>query len=204
MILDVYFAPVFNIDIWFETGVKNKVRCIPLHKIAEKLHPEQTRLLLAFLALTSCDSTSCFKGTGKKKAFELLKYRQNTLAALSEIGKSFAPSKEALESSEEFVCRFYQLKSDKTEINALRHKMIVKNPRPGQKLPRCKDSLLQHLACCNYQCTIRKSSVLAKPGLLSPENNGWTITKEGLVPTFGIQNAAPKELLELSSCGCKK
>ena len=34
MILGVYFAPVFNIDIWFETGVKNKVRCIPLHKIA--------------------------------------------------------------------------------------------------------------------------------------------------------------------------
>ena len=36
MILDVYFAPVFNIDIWFETGVKNKVCCILLHKLEKK------------------------------------------------------------------------------------------------------------------------------------------------------------------------
>ena len=82
--------------------------------------------------------------------------------------------------------------------------MFVKNPKQNQKLPPCKDSLLQHLACYNYQCTIWKSSVVAKPDLLSPKNNGWTTTKEGLFPTFGIQNAAPKELLELSSCGCKK
>ena len=38
MILGVYFAPVFSI----ETGIKNKVRCISLHKTAEKLQPELT------------------------------------------------------------------------------------------------------------------------------------------------------------------
>ena len=134
----------------------------------------------------------------------LLKKRHNILAALSEIGESFPPSQEALKSSEEFVCSLYQLKSDITEINALQHKMFVKNPKQNQKPPLCKDSLLQHLARCNYQCAIWKSSVVAKPDLLSPESTGWTITEEGLVPTFGIQNAVPKELLELSICRYKK
>ena len=146
----LHFAPVFNIDIWFETGVKNEVCCIPLHNIAEKLQPELITLPRAFHAITGCDSTSCFKGIGKKKAFELLKKRHNTLAALSEIRESYQPSQEALKSFEEFVCRLYELKSDVTEINALWNKMFVKNPEQNQKLPPRKDSLLQHLASSNY------------------------------------------------------
>ena len=66
MILGVFFAPELGIEIWFKTGTKEKVRFIPLHEISSFLGQELTLTLLAFHAITGCDSTSCFKGKGKK------------------------------------------------------------------------------------------------------------------------------------------
>ena len=66
MILGVFFAQELGIEIWFKTRTKEKVRFIPLHEISSFLGQELTLTLLAFHAITGCDSTSCFKGKGKK------------------------------------------------------------------------------------------------------------------------------------------
>ena len=55
------------------TEMKEKVRYIPLHEISANLGQELTATLFAFHAITGCDSTSCFKGRGKKRSLLVLK-----------------------------------------------------------------------------------------------------------------------------------
>ena len=57
MILGVYFSHKLDIDIWFRTRTKGKVRYIPLHEISANLGQELTATLLAFHAIKGCDST---------------------------------------------------------------------------------------------------------------------------------------------------
>ena len=64
LILGVYFSRELGIDMWFKTGIKGNVRYIPMHEISVELGQELTSVLLAFHAVTGCDSTSCFKGRG--------------------------------------------------------------------------------------------------------------------------------------------
>ncbi|CAH3184172.1 unnamed protein product, partial [Porites lobata] len=54
-------------EIWFKTGVKDKVRFVPVHRIAEKLGRSVCAAIPAFHALTGCDSTSGLFQIGKKK-----------------------------------------------------------------------------------------------------------------------------------------
>ena len=66
-ILGIHFSGQFDINIWFKTGTKQSTCYIPLHSIGQKIGADLCTLLLPYHALTGCDSTSCFKGKGKKK-----------------------------------------------------------------------------------------------------------------------------------------
>ena len=73
MISGVYSSHELGTDIWFRTGTTEKVRYIPLHEISANLGQELTATLLAFHAITACDSTSYFKDRGKKGSLPVLK-----------------------------------------------------------------------------------------------------------------------------------
>ena len=59
-------------ELWFRTGVKDRLRYIPAHDVSTNLDPEICSALPAFHALTGCDSTSAFLCIGKKKAWKVL------------------------------------------------------------------------------------------------------------------------------------
>ena len=59
-------------ELWMKTGVRDKLRHIPIHTVADKLGPELCRLLPAFHLLTGCDTTSGLYKLGKK-AFKSLR-----------------------------------------------------------------------------------------------------------------------------------
>ena len=71
-IISGYFSCEFGIDIWCKTGIKTNMRFIPVHSISQTIGYEISSCLIPFHALTGCDSNS-LKGTGKKKAFKVLK-----------------------------------------------------------------------------------------------------------------------------------
>ena len=57
--LCVYACNMINAQqLWFRTGVKDKLRFLPAHRLAEKLGEDLCRLIPSFHALTGCDSTS--------------------------------------------------------------------------------------------------------------------------------------------------
>ena len=59
-------------ELWFRTGVKDRLRYIPAHKIAAGVGPLMCKGLPAFHALTGCDSTSALSREGKKKAWKII------------------------------------------------------------------------------------------------------------------------------------
>ncbi|KAK3746863.1 hypothetical protein QZH41_000037 [Actinostola sp. cb2023] len=59
-------------ELWFRTGVKDKLRFIPVHRLAEKLGNDLSIMLPAFHALTGCDTTSGLFQIGKRKAWKAL------------------------------------------------------------------------------------------------------------------------------------
>lgn len=123
--------------------------------------------------------------------------------SLKYFGNEFHLTTELFEMCEKFICRLYWWKSNINNINMLRYKIFCKKPRKNERLPPCQDSLIQHLKRANYQCAIWKLSLIPKPIIPSPIENGWKLDEKGvLVPFLGNQSAPPIEIVELAVCGC--
>lgn len=64
----VYMTDINYAEFWLKTDVTDHPRYIPVHDAAsQKLVEKMCRALLAFHAITGCDSTSAPTGIGKGK-----------------------------------------------------------------------------------------------------------------------------------------
>ena len=61
-----------------------------------------------------------------------------------------------------------------------------------------------HIQRVNYICARDKSYILAKQDLQSRENHGWNKIDGSFQPTTSLNLPAPKAVMELVKCGCKK
>ena len=202
-ILGIHFSGQFDINIWFKTGTKQSTRYIPLHSIGQKIGADLCTLLLPYHALTGCDSTSCFKGKGKKKGLDVLRGNQERYQSLRSLGDSLQIPQEVMKVCENFVCQLYQSDPVTTDINKVRYNLFCKHAKQNEGLPPCRDSLTQHVKRCNYQCVVWKSALVAKPDIPPPGGHGWIGTEDGLLPELMTQESAPKEVVELTTCRCK-
>jgi len=74
---------------------------MPVHKIT--LPEEKRKSLLAFHAITECDTTSQFVGTGKQKAWKAFDGRSMEL--LEHLGEESPSNANVLADAEAFVCQ---------------------------------------------------------------------------------------------------
>ena len=91
----------------FRTGVKDKLRFVPVHRLVLKLGQELCDLAPAFHGLTGCDTTSGFHQIGKKKAWKALRSNVQTHTGIASLGEVTPPSPETLSAAEKFVCSMY-------------------------------------------------------------------------------------------------
>ncbi|KAK3740844.1 hypothetical protein QZH41_000596 [Actinostola sp. cb2023] len=94
-------------ELWFKTGVKDKVRFIPIHLVSEKLGVTICAALPGFHALTGCDSTSGLFRTGKKKAWKAFLKDPSAQDNVGNLGTAIPPSARTLQACEKFVCSLY-------------------------------------------------------------------------------------------------
>ena len=120
-ILGIHFSGQFDNNIWFKTGTKQSTCYIPLHSIGQKIGADLCTLLLPYHALTGCDSTSCFKGKGKKKGLDVLRGNQERYQSLRSLGDSLQIPQEVMKVCENFVCQLYQSDPVTTDINKVRY-----------------------------------------------------------------------------------
>ncbi len=195
-----FYAELQVPEIWVSAGTQQKRRYIPIQEIHNGLEPNVRSNLLAFHAVTGCDTTSQFAGHGKRTAWKtFLTHPQ----LLDELGRT--PLNDGVvKAVEMFVVKLYAPAMDLTSVDELRVRMFrSKNP---ESLPPTHDALRQHIARSSYQAMVWYNALVPTPTLPSPFDCGWFHDQESdtVEPVLSTQEAVPKACLELVSCACKR
>jgi hypothetical protein len=192
-------------EVWFRTGVKDRTRFVPFHTISSLMTPDLCALLPAVHAVSGCDSTSSLAQLGKITALKTAKSNICRLSKLANLGDSPDISDEVFEAVQLFVCLMYDSKAEIADVDSLRYTLFCRKQARNQTLPPTRDSLYQHAMRANYQALIWKLAFEGNAILPSPVNHGWHHDNDGtLQPTLTTRLPAPKVVLELITCGCKK
>ena len=77
MLLLVHFLFRIAKEVWMISGTATSRKCFPKHIAADRLTQPVRENLLSFHALTGCDTTSAFRGFGKKSCWN--KFIKQTL-----------------------------------------------------------------------------------------------------------------------------
>ena len=114
-------------------------------------------------------------------------------------------SKKLAEVYEKIVCRFYSsaLKSG-TTVNDVRHLLFCQKRYTNENLPPTHDSLTMHLKHVNFQSMVCVRCLQPKQNLPSVSGNGWYVKDSDLETVLMNKEPAPKGLIELTACSCKK
>lgn len=169
-------------ETFMKTGTANKRKCIAVHKI--NLTKEIENSLIAFHAITGCDTTSQFCGISKARAWKVFVDNANML---SNFGKHMQASDDVLQSAESFVCKLYDKKSQSTSINEIRSSLFRKSCKEFEKLPPTQDALLMHLRRAQYQAYVWLNSRVPCPKLPTISDCGWKIENGKLLPIPMLQ-----------------
>lgn len=103
---------------------------------------------------------------------------------------------------EKFLCSLYA--KGASDIPDTRWELFRSKNKEGEQLPPTRAALLPHIQRVNYLCSRDKSYMQAKQAIQLRENSGWHKTGESFQPTKSLNLPAPKAVMELVKCGCKK
>ena len=160
-------------------------------------------------AFTVCDSVSAFAGIGKVRPLKKLLVTKEYQRTFQQLGSNLLMSEDLLLQLESFVCDLYGAKKDTTDVNQCRYAVFraKKGEAESHQLPPCQYSLYKHCQRANYQAAIWRNS-LQNSVIPSPVGHGWSLvsdgTKERLAVDWMSGLPAPKAVIELMSCMCKK
>ena len=150
-------------ESWMKSGTTKKscfVKVLEMNLPAEILES-----LLAFHAVTGCDTTSQFTSIGKKTAWQVFRQYPHLFIKL---GEHEIPSGAAVSVVKEFVCRLYEPKSTKKSIQMVQCNMFrTLQTKIDSLLPR-RDALTQRIKRAHYQTKVWKQSLTTHPDLPSP------------------------------------
>ena len=168
-------------QLWFRTGVKDKLRFIPIHSLVESLGSDTCASLPCFHALTGCDSTSGLYGIGKKKAWMTLRKNVSLHSWIAKLGDELPLPSDISKTSEAFICVLYtSAKMPESTADQLRYWMFCQKNQKSKSLPPTTDSLHHHIERCNYQALVWKRALDAVQALPTPSGHGWELQGENL------------------------
>ncbi|KAK3746853.1 hypothetical protein QZH41_000042 [Actinostola sp. cb2023] len=199
-----HFANLDCEELWFRTGVKDRLRFIPVHDVSRALGPGKCEALPALHALTGCDSNSSLAGIGKKKAWGVFSQSCVHQQSLCLLGHDPRLDDTTANKCESFICDLYPtLKRTSNSTDELRYIMFCQRRQKSETLPPTSDSLRQHMNRASYQAYVWRCSLDAMQDLPSPEGHGWETDEDGtLKPVLMTKDPAPSSLLELTTCHC--
>ncbi len=197
LVILLHFMNQLSPEVWMSTGTYTKPHYLPVHQIHQHQPVDVWESLLAFHALTGCDTTSQFAGFGKKTAWKAYKDHPKLIV---DLGRDHVPTTLTTK-VEQFVVHLYSSAKEQCSVNELRCKLFY--AKPPEKLPPTQDALLQHIHRAHYQTMVWRSALIPKPDLPAPTDHGWIEDGDCLRPVLTTLTAIPEACLELVTCGCK-
>ena len=120
----------------------------------------------------------------------------------SQVGHSWDARPQLLYKVQQCSCRMYVAATSTTLVNGLRCQLFCakRGDFESSMLPPCRDCLFMHLLRANYQATIWKCYLPARPKVPDPTKCGW-IDDDGKLDIHWMRSPpAPDTVLELLAC----
>ena len=186
-------------DLWMKSGTYKQPKCIPVKEIIHKHQLDVTgaQLLLAFHAITGCDSTSYLSGHSKKTALRVFFQHKDMLRGLG----NEPLCEEVLKNVEAFICKVYNVPEAVTTDQA--RVILFKKAVKPELLPPTSDALKYHIKRCHLQTIVWLQATCPVPSLPLATSFGWDL-KDGIMsPVLLSLPAVPESCLQLITCGCQ-
>lgn len=201
MLLLIYHIEKLPPNVWIQRGTAKSPKYVSVHDISKTLGQEKY-CLLAYHAITGCDTTSALSGITKRTSWQV--FLQN-FQLLENFGCDATLNEDNFKFSEKFIIAIYcekkpQLKTH-DDIDHLRAAMFP-SVNNLDKLPPTKGALEQHLRRANYQTFIWRTAHRPLQDLPPPETCGWHIKSDKLVPVTSLRPPLSMKDLQLISCQC--
>ena len=102
-----HFEDIASKELWFRTGVKDRLRFVRVHDVYQNLINRVLKALPAFYALTGCDTTTSLSAIGKKKPWNVFMRSAVQQQSLTILGQQLEVDKETAGKCEAFMCDVY-------------------------------------------------------------------------------------------------
>ena len=145
-----------------------------IHRIP--LSEEKQKSLLAFHALTGCDTTSQFYGVGKATAWKCSRRFHSCSQTLVE----------KVLSAHALMLVFRRSRKDLDALLPTQH------------------ALMLHISRAHYQTMVWKKALEPCPSFPRPEDSGWSYNEGVLKPILMIQEVVSVACLQLTFCPCSR
>lgn len=182
----------------------SKSNVFDIHKIKTVLGDRMCRLILPIHASLGCDTTSRIFGIGKGVAFKKALKDTGFGEALSVFNDERASSDDIILAGETLVVQLFGGKPQ-TDLNGLRYKIFCQKVArcnafvESKSLPPTKGAMKYHSFRVYYQVQEWKGNED-----LNPTDWGWKKDGDCLLPNTTDLPHAPKDLLEVIRCNCRK
>jgi len=196
-------------DIWVAFGTGKNFRMDSINAICTYLGEERAQALPMFHALTGCDTTSAFRGKGKKSAWQAWQAYEEVTGTFGFLAtrpfEHLDSDSEHFQRIERLIVVLYSKTCHLTSVNGAREELFCRKNRKMNMIPPTQDALQQHVKRAVYQAGIWTTSTQVKQVIPSPEDFGWS--KDPLsqlwVPVWITIPEISKACSELIKCSCK-
>lgn len=145
--------PLLQINVEF--GVGKDLRVVSINKLHASLGNDISNSLPFFHAFTGSDSTSGFRGKGKKTIFKIWKSFPEVTQTFLKISRNpfeaINISSDIFKALERFTVLIYDKTSDSKSVNETRMNLFCKKSRNFENLPPTQDALFLHVLRAIYQ-----------------------------------------------------
>lgn len=205
-ILLLAFKCFISATLLLKCGQQARTRFIDISQVVERHGTEVCRSLPGFHAFTGCDSVSAFSGKGKVTPLKLVKRHAEFIDLFQALGTEWKLSDELFARLQKFTCHMYSRNPVTSDINDIRYGLFCakRGDVDSSQLPPCANTLRKHCQRANYQAGIWRRSLQGCPQIPSPFDHGWKLEDDQLQIDWMTSEPAPKAVLELLSCQCRK
>ena len=206
---DVLVLVIANYDLMLKnTTISMASGVMRIEPIWRAIEVERAKALPAFHAFTGADNTGRFSRISKAVWLQVyMKPDRDVISSLQMLSTEVEVTENMLATLASFVCTVYSPKGIYIIIiSELRWQLFCNNMAESDKLPPTLGALRQHVLRVHIRARVwEQASIALQDPQLDPMQNGYHKESNGqLKPIMTYVLPAPKAIIEMVSCQCKK
>ena len=196
-------------DIWVAFGTGKHCRFYSINTICTSIGEPRSRALPVFHAFSGSDTTSAFRGRGKKSAWQAWQAYEEVTQTFTFLAahpfEHLRADSDHFQKIERLTVVLYDKASPQSSVNEIREELFCRKNRSIDNIPPTQKALLQHTKRAVYQAGIWTTSTQVHQAVPSPSEFAWSKgpTAQSWVPVWITIPEVSKACNQLLKCSCK-